>query len=149
MIVNTLRFSFKGRHVVIRTRPCSPRCAAHGESTEPVVVPGTVGRYYGRSGTEGCYAHLPVPRWRTWRRSSATCIEPVHIDGDWLIIPHLAAARRVPGFSDDPDPDLDAKILALHTRKARDVRVGPPPWTRSRAGASFGDRDPTEPVRDH
>ncbi|RJO70151.1 Dabb family protein [Nocardia panacis] len=45
--------------------------------------------------------------------------DPVHLAGDPQIIPHLAKLAIGPDVSDDLDPDLGAKILALHQRKMR------------------------------
>ncbi|MEV5651504.1 Dabb family protein [Nocardia sp. NPDC052254] len=43
--------------------------------------------------------------------------DPVHLAGDPEIIPHLAKLHIGPDVSDDPDPDLSAKILAINDRK--------------------------------
>ncbi|MCQ4209958.1 Dabb family protein [Streptomyces longispororuber] len=135
MIVNTLRFSFKDG-----TSPEDEEAVLAAmrrtASTEPVVF-GTVGRYMGDP-TEG-YTHTYCAAVADLDALERYLHEPVHIDGDWLIIPHLRqlAAFR---FSDDSDPDLDAKILALHARKVEMY----PEWGRlldaiPGAKGSFGD----------
>ncbi len=43
--------------------------------------------------------------------------DPVHLAGDPEIIPHLAKLHIGPDVSDDPDPELNAKILAINERK--------------------------------
>ncbi|MFJ9692510.1 Dabb family protein [Kitasatospora sp. NPDC101183] len=43
--------------------------------------------------------------------------DPVHLAGDPQIIPHLARLAIGPDMSDDPAPDLAARIGALHEEK--------------------------------
>ncbi|QBS43205.1 Dabb family protein [Nocardia sp. CS682] len=43
--------------------------------------------------------------------------DPVHLDGDPQIIPHVAKLAIGPDVSDAPDPALRAKIMALHEAK--------------------------------
>ncbi|MEC3919570.1 Dabb family protein [Nocardia sp. CDC160] len=43
--------------------------------------------------------------------------DPVHLAGDPHIAPHFAKLVIGPDLSDDPDPELAAKIQALHLRK--------------------------------
>ncbi|QIS10401.1 Dabb family protein [Nocardia arthritidis] len=43
--------------------------------------------------------------------------DPVHLAGDPDIVPHYAKLVLGPDVSDDPDPDLAAKIMAIHDRK--------------------------------
>ncbi|GAB0107656.1 hypothetical protein JMUB6875_66530 [Nocardia sp. JMUB6875] len=43
--------------------------------------------------------------------------DPVHLAGDPEIAPHFAKLVIGPDISDDPDPELAAKIEALHRRK--------------------------------
>ncbi|WP_245921890.1 Dabb family protein [Nocardia nova] len=43
--------------------------------------------------------------------------DPVHLAGDPEIIPHLAKLHIGPDVTDDPDPELEAKILAVNDRK--------------------------------
>ncbi|WP_369028837.1 Dabb family protein, partial [Nocardia farcinica] len=40
--------------------------------------------------------------------------DPVHLAGDPVIIPYLAKVAIGPDLSDDPDPELNARIMALH-----------------------------------
>ena len=135
MIVNTLRFSFKDG-----TSPQDEEevlaAMRRTASTEPVAF-ATVGRYLGDP-AEG-YTHTycaAVPDLAALERYMH---EQVHIDGDRLIIPHLERLSAF-RFSDDPDPDLDARILALHARKVEMY----PEWSRlldaiPGARGSFGD----------
>ncbi|MFE3029379.1 Dabb family protein [Nocardia tengchongensis] len=44
--------------------------------------------------------------------------DPVHLAGDPLIAPHFAKLAIGPDLSDDMDPDLGAKIIAMHQRKS-------------------------------
>ncbi|MFE2294847.1 Dabb family protein [Streptomyces sp. NPDC059452] len=43
--------------------------------------------------------------------------DPVHLEGDHEILPHLARIAIGPDASDDMDPELGAKIMALHEKK--------------------------------
>ncbi|MFB8273900.1 Dabb family protein [Nocardia colli] len=43
--------------------------------------------------------------------------DPVHLDGDPRIIPHVAKIAIGPDVSDAPDPALREKIMALHEAK--------------------------------
>jgi hypothetical protein len=43
--------------------------------------------------------------------------DPVHLEGDPRIIPHFAKIAIGPDVSDQPDPDLREKIMALHEAK--------------------------------
>ncbi|NKY47870.1 Dabb family protein [Nocardia cerradoensis] len=43
--------------------------------------------------------------------------DPVHLAGDPEIIPHFAKLHIGPDVSDDPDPELSAKIAAINDRK--------------------------------
>ncbi|MFE9582412.1 Dabb family protein [Nocardia sp. NPDC006044] len=43
--------------------------------------------------------------------------DPVHLDGDPRIIPHVAKIAIGPDVSDTPDPALREKIMALHEAK--------------------------------
>ncbi|WP_067810874.1 Dabb family protein [Nocardia beijingensis] len=52
--------------------------------------------------------------------------DPVHLAGDPQIIPHLDTLIIGPDASDDPDPDLGAKLQALHERKVAEY----PEWGR-------------------
>ncbi|AVH20492.1 Dabb family protein [Nocardia cyriacigeorgica] len=52
--------------------------------------------------------------------------DPVHLAGDPVIIPYLAKVAIGPDISDDPDPELNARIMALHQRKVQMY----PEWDR-------------------
>jgi hypothetical protein len=42
--------------------------------------------------------------------------DPVHLDGDFGILPHLAKLSAV-RLSDDMDTELNGKIVAMHLKK--------------------------------
>ncbi|WP_052852845.1 Dabb family protein [Streptomyces avicenniae] len=42
--------------------------------------------------------------------------DPVHIEGDWTILPRIARLSAV-RFTDDPDPEIGPRIGALHAAK--------------------------------
>lgn len=62
--------------------------------------------------------------------------DPVHLAGDPSIIPRLAKLSAV-RFSDDPDPEIDRKILALHLEKVAIY----PDWGRQLAELMSGQDD--------
>ncbi|MFE6892380.1 Dabb family protein [Streptomyces sp. NPDC057694] len=135
MIVNTLRFSFRdGTSEAEKEEVLA--AMRRTASTEPVAF-ATVGQYMGDP-SEG-FTHVYCAGVPDLAALERYLHEQVHIDGDRLIIPHLQqlAAFR---FSDDPDPELDGKILALHARKVEMY----PEWGRlldaiPGAKGSFGD----------
>ncbi|RKT87866.1 Stress responsive A/B Barrel Domain [Saccharopolyspora antimicrobica] len=51
--------------------------------------------------------------------------DPVHLDGDLEILPHLARLSALQ-LSDDMDPELKEKIVAMHREKV----VAYPEWGR-------------------
>jgi len=51
--------------------------------------------------------------------------DPVHLSGDDVILPRVARLSAV-RFSDDDDPDIGAKVLALHQAKVAKY----PEWGR-------------------
>ncbi|WP_062983278.1 Dabb family protein [Nocardia anaemiae] len=52
--------------------------------------------------------------------------DPVHLAGDPQIIPHFQTIAIGPDVSDEPDPDLREKIMALHNAKLAKY----PEWAR-------------------
>ncbi|WP_433680680.1 Dabb family protein [Nocardia sp. CA-119907] len=52
--------------------------------------------------------------------------DPVHLAGDPQIIPHFQKVAIGPDVSDDPDPELRRKIMALHEAKLAKY----PEWAR-------------------
>ncbi|MGW6206511.1 Dabb family protein [Streptomyces sp. NPDC055089] len=135
MIVNTLRFSFKDG-TSKEDEEAVLAAMRRTASTEPVAF-STVGRYTGDP-AEG-FTHVYCAGVSDLTALERYMYEKAHLDGDWLIIPHLAQLSAF-RFSDDPDPDLDAKILALHARKVELY----PEWGRlldaiPSAQGSFGD----------
>jgi len=55
--------------------------------------------------------------------------DPVHLAGDPQIIPHFAKVVIGPDVSDDPDPELRTKIMALNEAKLAKY----PDWARQMA----------------
>jgi hypothetical protein len=51
--------------------------------------------------------------------------DPVHLEGDFEILPHLSRLAQI-RLSDDEDPDLDDKIVAMHRKKL----AAYPEWDR-------------------
>ncbi|MQY30785.1 Dabb family protein [Nocardia aurantia] len=50
--------------------------------------------------------------------------DPVHLEGDPYIVPHFDTLVIGPDVTDDPDPDLAAKIMEVNQRKLEDY----PEW---------------------
>ncbi|MFD5870059.1 Dabb family protein [Streptomyces sp. NPDC060322] len=112
MIVNILRFSFKDgtteeekAHVLATMR----RTAAVGS-----VAFGVVGQDLGDP-AEG-FTHTYCAGVEDLAALERYMHEPDHLDGDPAILPHLARLSAV-RLSDDMDPGLGEKILAMHLRK--------------------------------
>jgi hypothetical protein len=112
LIVNVLRFSFKDgtteadkAKVVARMRR-----TASVEST----AFGAVGQDIGDP-AEG-YTHAYVAGIPDLAALERYLHDPVHIEGDFEIIPHLATLAPV-RFTDETDPELGTKVLALHLAK--------------------------------
>ncbi|WP_330252501.1 Dabb family protein [Nocardia sp. NBC_00565] len=55
--------------------------------------------------------------------------DPVHLAGDPHIVPHFAKVVIGPDVSDDPDPELRTKIMALNEAKLAKY----PDWARQMA----------------
>jgi Stress responsive A/B Barrel Domain len=51
--------------------------------------------------------------------------DPVHLEGDFEILPHLSRLTQI-RLSDDADPDLNDKIFAMHRKKLATY----PEWDR-------------------
>lgn len=124
MIVNLLRFRFKGdvsaekQEEVLTTM----RRTASVES----VVFGSVGRDIGDP-ADGfshayCAAVADLPALERYLH------DPVHLAGDPHILPYFERLSAV-RFSDDPDPDLAARIEELHLAKVATY----PDWGRALA----------------
>ncbi|WP_063062804.1 Dabb family protein [Nocardia sienata] len=121
MIVNVLRFSFRDgvseaeEALVLDTM----RRTAGVES----VLFGCVGRDIGdpRDG----FTHAYTAAVADLAALERYLHDPVHLSGDPRIFPYIARLSAV-RFSDDPDPDLTAKVEELHLQKVRTY----PEWGR-------------------
>ncbi|MCI2419779.1 Dabb family protein [Saccharopolyspora sp. K220] len=112
MIVNILRFSFKDEtadEVKAEVLAAMRRTA----SVESVSF-STVGQDLGDP-TDG-YTHAYLAGVEDLAALERYFYDPVHLDGDFLILPHLARLSAV-RLSDDPDPELGAQIFAMFQRK--------------------------------
>ncbi|MFD7133326.1 Dabb family protein [Streptomyces sp. NPDC059894] len=124
MIVNILRFSFKegaseeDRAAVL----AAMRRTASVESASFGVVGQDIG-----DPAEG-FTHAYCAGVADLAALERYLYDPVHLDGDREILPHLQRLAAV-RFSDDPDPELDAKVLALHQAKVARY----PEWERALA----------------
>ncbi len=138
MIVNVLRFSFKegtseSRRAAVLERM---RRTAAVES----VSFGTVGRDIGDP-AEG-YTHAYVAGLADLDALERYLHDPVHIEGDFEILPHLAKLVPV-RFSDDPDPEIAEKVVALATAKVAKY----PEWGALVASLGRPDGDENEGPR--
>jgi hypothetical protein len=71
--------------------------------------------------------------------------DPVHLEGDPEILPHLARLSQI-RLSDDPDPALAEKIAAMHREKLAAYPTGNASSTRSRRpDRPDGTSTPTRP----
>ncbi|WP_063130788.1 Dabb family protein [Nocardia fusca] len=121
MIVNILRFSFKDGVSPAEQAGVLERMRRTA-SVESVEF-GVVGRDIGdpRDGFTHAYS-ATVADLNALERYLH---DPVHLAGDPDILPYFARLSAV-RFSDDPDPDLTAKIEELHLQKVRTY----PEWGR-------------------
>lgn len=112
MIVNVLRFSFKDGTTEEQKAAVLARMrrTASVESASFGVVGQDVG-----DPAEG-YTHAYVAGIADLAALERYLHDPVHIEGDFEIMPHLAKLAPV-RFSDDTNPDLGEKITALHLAK--------------------------------
>lgn len=113
MIVHQLRFRFRdetGEAQQARVLELM-RATAAVES----VAFSTVGRHLGTP-SDG-YTHALCVAWSDLDALERYMHDPVHLAGDPEIIPHLAALAIGPETTDDPDPELGAKIMAANQRK--------------------------------
>ncbi|MGI5329422.1 Dabb family protein [Actinomadura nitritigenes] len=63
--------------------------------------------------------------------------DPVHLEGDFEILPHLSRLTQV-RLSDDADPDLNDKIFAMHRKKL----AAYPEWDRLLSAVPGGGAPP-------
>ncbi|KAA9160120.1 Dabb family protein [Amycolatopsis acidicola] len=112
MIVNVLRFSFKDGTSEERKAAVLARMRRTA-SVESVLF-GTVGRDIGDP-ADG-YTHAYVAGVADLVALERYLHDPVHIEGDFEILPYLAKLSPV-RFTDDADPGLGEKVVALHLAK--------------------------------
>ncbi|MGC7094547.1 Dabb family protein [Amycolatopsis lurida] len=112
MIVNILRFSFKDgtSEESKETVLTAMRRTASVES----VSFSTVGQDIGDP-AEG-FTHTYLAGIADLAALERYMHDPVHLAGDWEILPHIQRMSAV-RCSDDLDPELSAKVMALHQAK--------------------------------
>ncbi|MBF6175920.1 Dabb family protein [Nocardia blacklockiae] len=121
MIVNVLRFRFKDS-ADAATRAAVLAAMRRTASVESVSF-GTVGQDLGDP-AEG-FTHAYCVGVADLEALERYLYDPVHLAGDFEILPHLE--RLVPArLSDDPDPELGARIADMVARKVRTY----PEWGR-------------------
>jgi hypothetical protein len=113
MIVHQLRFKFRD-HTTEEQKEAVLALMRRTAAVESVSF-ATVGRHLGDS-SEGlthayCVAIADLDALERYMH------DPVHLAGDPEIIPHLDLLVIGPDTSDDPDPDVAAKLFALNERK--------------------------------
>ncbi|GAA5037424.1 hypothetical protein HNP84_003125 [Thermocatellispora tengchongensis] len=112
MIVNLLRFAFKDG--TTEEERAEVLAAMRRTAAVESVSYSTVGRDLGDP-AEG-YTHAYCVGIEDLAALERYMHDPVHLEGDHTIIPRLARLTAV-RFSDDPDPELARKMLALHEKK--------------------------------
>lgn len=112
MIVNFLRFSF--RDGTTEEVKADVLAAMRRTASVESVTFGTVGRDIGDPADGYTHAFLAVVD--DLAALERYFYDPVHLEGDPHILPHFArlTAHRL---SDDPDPEIGDKILALYLEK--------------------------------
>ncbi|WP_158839322.1 Dabb family protein [Saccharothrix deserti] len=121
MIVNVLRFSF--REGTTPEQEAEVLAAMRRTATLEWVSFSTVGRDLGIP-DEG-FTHAYVVGIADLDALERYMHDPVHLAGDDTILPHLGRFGAV-RFSDDGDPEVGAKVLALHLAKVAKY----PEWGR-------------------
>ncbi|MFD7865224.1 Dabb family protein [Streptomyces sp. NPDC057682] len=121
MIVNTLRFSF--RDGTTEEEKEQVLAAMRRTSTVESAAFGVVGQDLGDP-SDG-FTHTYCAGVVDLAALERYMHDPVHLEGDFLILPRLARLSAV-RFSDDLDPGLSEKIMALHLEKVERY----PKWGR-------------------
>jgi hypothetical protein len=112
VIVNTLRFSF--RDGTTEEQKAEVLAAMRRTSTVESAAFGVVGQDLGDPADGFTHAYcVGVADLAALERYLH---DPVHLEGDSVILPRLARLSAV-RFSDDTDPGLGEKIMALHLQK--------------------------------
>lgn len=112
MIVNMLRFSFKDE-TTDEQRAAVLAAMRRTASVESVSF-STVGQDLGDP-ADG-FSHAYCVGIADLESLDRYLYDPVHLAGDFEIVPHLARLSAV-RLSDDEDPDLGATIMAMHQKK--------------------------------
>ncbi|WP_067824088.1 Dabb family protein [Nocardia inohanensis] len=113
MIVHQLRFRFRDETTDAQKSEIL-ELMRRTTSVDSVAF-ATVGQHIGAAADD--YTHALCVAWEDLTALEKYMHDPVHLAGDPSIIPHLAALAVGPDLSDDPDPDLPAKIMAANQRK--------------------------------
>ena len=113
MIVNILRFSFKDG--TTEAEKAKVLAAMRRTASVEAASFGVVGKDIGDP-AEG-FTHAYLAGVADLAALERYLHDPVHLAGDWEILPHLQRLTAV-RLSDDPDPELEAKVMALHLAKA-------------------------------
>ena len=129
MIVNILRFSFKDG--TTEEQKAEALAAMRRTASVDSVAFSTVGQDLGDP-SEG-YTHTYLAAVPDLAALERYMHDPVHIAGDFVLMPHLEKISPV-RLSDDPDPELNGKVMALHLAKAAKY----PEWARLVAALSDG-----------
>ncbi|MFI6789049.1 Dabb family protein [Nonomuraea sp. NPDC050383] len=129
MIVNILRFSF--RSGTTEEEKAEVLAAMRRTASVESVSFSTVGQDLGDP-AEG-YTHAYCVGIADLEALERYMHDPVHIEGDYTIIPRLE--RLAPArLSDDLDPELAGKVMALHLKKVETY----PEWGRLVESVSGG-----------
>jgi hypothetical protein len=112
LIINILRFSFK--EGTTEEQQAAVLAAMRRTASVESVSFGAVGQDIGDP-AEG-YTHAYVAGIADLAALERYLHDPVHVEGDFEILPHVAELAPV-RFTDDTDPDLGEKVLALHLAK--------------------------------
>lgn len=121
MIVNILRFSF--RDGTTDEEKDEVLAAMRRTASVESVAFSSVGQDLGDP-ADG-YTHAYCAAVEDLAALERYMYDPVHLAGDHDILPRLARLSAV-RLSDDPDPELNAKITAMHLRKVATY----PEWGR-------------------
>ncbi|GAB3465023.1 Dabb family protein [Actinophytocola sediminis] len=121
MIVNIVRFRFKD--TTTDTVRAEVLAAMRRTASVESVAFATVGQDIGDP-AEG-YTHAYLAAVEDLAALDRYFYDPVHLNGDADILPHFARLTTLQ-LSDDPDPELGAKIGAMHLKKV----AAYPEWGR-------------------
>jgi hypothetical protein len=117
MIVHALRFAFR-EGTTDEQRARVLELMRTTSSLESVTF-GSVGQSIGDPSAG--YTHAYCVGFEDLAALERYLYDPVHLAGDPEIVPHFAKLHVGPELSDDMDPELGAKIAAMHDRKMATV----------------------------